>query len=437
VSARWTTPRLLRGLLGAILVLAALLAFAGYRAVVRAREAMQAVARDTAPAILAAQEVSAALADLDANEANYLLASDAVARDQAAQLVEYRRAEATKRLVEAAHGTALSDDARAAIVLVLQNLGRYEEASSRARQAADRGDPQAALDAYRVATDILHGRMLVDAQRLDDINHDAMERTFADQERTSGVMETLALLCGVVLVLVLVLAQAFLVVRARRLVNPALAAATIIALLYTGDLQQRIGDAREDVRVAKQDCFDSMRALWQARAHAYDASGDVSRFLLDRPHEDSWEASFKTSVAGLTSDPSYRPRDNATGRVALTGAFGTELNNITFVGEREAATAMVVAFGDYYVASDKVRTLERAGNHADAMAAVPAANAAFIRFDSAVLRTLDVNQYVFDSVVGDGEHALSSAAWIHPLLAALVALGAFLGLRPRLREYSS
>ena len=45
----------------------------------------------------------------------------------------------------------------------------------------------------------------------------------------------------------------------------------------------RIGDAREDLRVAKEDAFDSIHALWQARAVAYDANGDETRYLLGGP----------------------------------------------------------------------------------------------------------------------------------------------------------
>ena len=42
-----------------------------------------------------------------------------------------------------------------------------------------------------------------------------------------------------------------------------------------------IEHAGHELKVAKEDAFDSVRALWLARAVAYDANSDGSRWLLD------------------------------------------------------------------------------------------------------------------------------------------------------------
>jgi hypothetical protein len=269
-----------------------------------------------------------------------------------------------------------------------------------------------------------------------------MDQEYADQQSASLRMESGAVFSGVLLVAALLAAQMFLLRRTRRLLNPALLLATVVAIGYTGDLYRRIEDAREDLRVAKKDAFDSIHALWKARAVAYDANGDQSRALLDAPHAGSWQASFKTSVATLTTAPTLPPNVqrelDAGAAVSFGGVFAKEMNNITFVGERDAAVAMVKTFADYYAKSTEIADLEQKGRHADAVQlCLGPSRDAFAVFDATALRTLNINQRVFDAVIADAEGALSSVAWLHPFLALLVALGAWLGIRPRLREYAS
>jgi hypothetical protein len=67
---------------------AALLFAAASLGVVQARQAVQTVGRDAAPSIIAAQEIRAALADMDANAANALIvrAAGSNALDRRARL---------------------------------------------------------------------------------------------------------------------------------------------------------------------------------------------------------------------------------------------------------------------------------------------------------------------------------------------------------------
>ena len=148
-------------------------------------------------------------------------------------------------------------------------------------------------------------------------------------------------------------------------------------------------------------------------------------------------------AARLLSGPS--PRDAVTkainGQFAeLKGLIGAELNNITYPGEREAATEMLRTFVDYLDVDRKIRDLERGGRHAEAFAlcvgtAPGQSDWAFQRFDKALLKVTDINQQHFDSQIA---RAFGNIAWVQSILAlATVAIAAlaFLALLPRIREY--
>src|SRR5262245_46748640 len=95
------TPSRLRAFLYGIWAGSALLFLVGEGTLSGARQAMKTIGQDSAPSIIAAQEISSSLADLDANAGNYLLgnkAHQAAARDA----FEQRRIHVTKGLVDAA-----------------------------------------------------------------------------------------------------------------------------------------------------------------------------------------------------------------------------------------------------------------------------------------------------------------------------------------------
>ena len=68
--------------------------------------------------------------------------------------------------------------------------------------------------------------------------------------------------------------------RMRRVVNPPLLAAAALAAAGCLWALVALWESSADIKVAKQDAFDSIAVLEAARAIAYDANGDESRWLL-------------------------------------------------------------------------------------------------------------------------------------------------------------
>src|SRR5262249_48294416 len=143
---------------------------------------------------LAAQEIRASLADLDANAANLLLGTSAQ-RAAAGEVFEKRRVQATARLVDAAQNITYEGE-RGPILTMMDELGRYLELVVEARLHYDAGNVRAGVEAYRAASARMHDKILAAAQTLDQVNRTYMDETYEDRSRASAGAEGIALAFG-------------------------------------------------------------------------------------------------------------------------------------------------------------------------------------------------------------------------------------------------
>jgi len=128
------------------------------------------------------------------------------------------------------------------------------------------------------------------------------------------------------------------------------------------------------------------------------------------------------------------------GQQQFPGIIGFELQNITFVGEREAALELLRTFGVYQQLDGQLRGLAQRGDRAGALALrlgtrPDQASGTFGGFEAALTEVIRINQVAFDELVGQGFALLAVPRIAAPIIALVVALLAWLGLQPRLREY--
>jgi len=260
--------------------------------------------------------------------------------------------------------------------------------------ARDRRD----VAAWRAAWNFMDTTLLPAAADLDKANRTALDEAYAAQTKASGVAMAMLILSAVFAGMVLLGMQVFLNGRMRRVINPLLFLATLAALVFVIYAGQRFRAADRDLKIAKEDAFESIHSLWQARALAYSANGDLTRAAFDTAQRAVYEADF-----GKQGD-------------AIHGHLADELKNITFEGEEEVAKRSVAGFDAYRVA----KTPE-----------------AFKDFDTALGQTLDVNQRAFDAAVKRGLGDVAAFEIIAPVWAVAISVLAWLGIRPRIREYSA
>jgi hypothetical protein len=392
----WTTPQILKTGLAGIWFSSVLLMLAAIMGARSHRHAIQVVGKDAAPSIFAAQQIRAALARMDANAATELLGG----KDAAAAKVafEQRRTEAVSAIVAAAENITYGDKERKPIFTLALGLGTYTAAIQTARDRREAGD-KSFLAAWREAAGFMDSTLLPAAAALNQANLDALEETYLAQATSSTRVLALLVLPALALGAVLFFLQIFLLRRMHRILNPLLFLATLTAFVFVVYSGQRFAAANRDLKVAKEDAFDSIHTLWQARAMGYSASGDQSRALLDPAQRAVYDRDFAAKTSTIADD-----------------YLAKELKNITFTGEREKAEHTVAAFTEYRAAKSE---------------------AAFAQFDEALRETLRVNQDAFAGAVSSGFRELDGFDVISPVMAFIISLLAWLGLRPRIHEYSA
>ncbi len=411
------------------------------------RYAIKTIGKDTAPSIIAAQHIKSGLADLDANAANKLLV-DVGKNLTAEKAYDDRRKEVVEATLAAAENITYGDAERTPIRTLFVALGDYRLKIHEARIFQRQKNNIAILESYRSGTDIIDNTLLPAADALDRTNREALNRIYNEQKFTTGKYLFFVAISSIGLLAILISLQIFLNRRMRRLLNPMLLAATAIAILFMGFTFRALFSASNQLRIAKEDAFESIHALWQVRALAYSANGDESRYLLDSAMATKHEQAFATKVAKLAEIPDVETFKRVVNtltsggtNIGFKGLFADELNNITFKGEREAAIATFATFGTYIEIDQQIRQLQQSGNHDAAVTLCIGSqqgqsNWAFDRFDSALDKTIAINQQAFDQAVDQGFKDIEGFEIAAPIALSAIALLTLLGLLPRTKEYS-
>jgi len=456
-----TTPSRLRLLLTATVALTGalivLLAVAG----LGANSAWDGIGHRDAPRVTGADDLYFALNDMDAQAANLLLSSGGPhlaalpAQHAAAQKIyDGARHDISTDLLTL--GAAAQDDprTRATVIGFDDDFARYQELVGRALESDERPATKAsALADYRSATDLLRQSLLPAAERLGQSSDGGYEATYLAARSDVSTRTTALLVLGAALVGVLLLAQAHLFRRFRRILNPGLLAATVCAVVACVLGWTALSTQERELRTARRDAFDSVVALSQARALSYDANADESRYLLDPARRDTYEQSFEDTSQRLLTLPAatlgtYDARLAAAlsayrsdhGDLRFKGYYGDEFRNITFPGERAAAEATVNAYAVYERDDRHIRALVRQGDLQQAVEFCigwdkGASNYHFGRYDTALRHLIAINGDAHTRAITAGRGALTGRlpGAGGALLAAAVLTG--LGLRPRSAEF--
>ncbi len=446
-SPKLTTPQLLKGGLYLTWGASLLLLMTTISGVQGQRHAIKTVGEDAVPSIVIAQRIKDALAGMDAYVANELLVPPGQ-NQNAIKGFEERRQALAERLVIAAKNITYGDAEQVPITNLQLALGDYMAKIQQARDFHERSDPTAILRAYRAAAEILDQKLLPAADELDKANSDVLNRTYTNQKLASLGSLAVIEVSGLLVIGMLVVIQLFLYYRMRRILNPMLLAATAIIIIFLGYTTRAILSSSFHLKVAKEDAFESMHALRQARALVYSANGDESRYLLDPALASTHEQIFFNKVDKIAHLPAGQTFETVVAALAkgqkvngFTGYLGDELNNITFPGEQAAAIPTLSTFGTYLAIDKQIRQLQQAGRHQEAIALCVGdnpgySNWAFNQFLKAHQKTFDINQQAFDDAIKRGFNDVDGFEISTPVVVVFVALLTLFGLLPRLKEYT-
>ncbi|MGW2015065.1 hypothetical protein [Streptomyces sp. NPDC001927] len=457
-----TLPARLRLLRGGVLLLAAACAGILLTAGLSASGTWDAVAGRHAPRTVSAADLNLALNDMDAQAVNILLSNGDAGKgrltesyDKALQLYDEARESVSKELRTLAVAAEGDEKAQRTVELLTQDFARYQEFVGRALENDTRaGGKTAAVDDYRTAYSLLTERMLPESRALVDANNQQFEDAYGAEREDLRTHTALLLGVGAALLTVLVALQWYLARRFHRVLNPGVLGATVCVLTALVLGAQALTATSEELRVARRDAFDSVVALSRARAIAYDANADESRYLLDKENRAAHEAGFLAKsqslygVEGVSTLGGYEPALTETWQAygqdptdkRFTGEFRRELDNITFPGERDAAERTVQAYLVYQRDDRTIRSLVAAGHESEAVSFCIGwdpgeSNAHFGAWMAALDEVTGINRTAFAQAASDGRGALGTTLpWAGLALLAAAVLTA-LGLRSRLAEF--
>ncbi|WP_225830039.1 hypothetical protein [Streptomyces sp. NK08204] len=456
-----TVPAQLRLLRAATLLLAAAVTILLLVAGLAARGTWNSVAGRDAPRTTSAADLNLALNDMDAQAANVLLSNGDAGKGRL--VTPYEKAvgfygDARREIGHDLRTLAVAAQGNRSDEKTVENLtddfAEYQELIGRALENdGHTGGKPAALADYRKATDLLQERLLPASRSLVASNDRAFDAEYSAARSTLAAQLAATAALGVLLLGVLGVMQWYLARRFHRILNPTLLAATLSTLLAVILGAQMLTSSSEDLRGARRDAFDSVVALSRARAIAYDANADESRYLLDQQRREQYEDAFlvkSQQLYGLkgTTMSTYDAELAATWQaykrdhhdLRFTGEFRRELDNITFPGERAAGEKTVETYAVYQRDDRKIRTLVAQGKAQQAVAFCISwepgmSNAHFGAWMAALDQLTRINRAHFASSVQDGRSAVSGLLpWAGGLLLAAMVL-TLLALRPRLAEF--
>lgn len=451
IGKRFDTPQILRSSLYAVWGTSLLLLLFSIAAVTSQRQAIKTVGTDAAPSIFSAQQLRDSYADIDASLANELLLDPVKDRKKLTQVFtdfEKNRKKIADRLVAAAKNITYPEEEK--IVQTLQLKGsEYFLKLQEARDAKRRDDKVGALTVYRSAADLIDRDILPQAEQLDRVNSQALETTYNNNGAYNGAMSLFIALIGLAAIGILVSIQLFIYRRMRRILNLHLLGATAIAILFLGYTLNAIVSASANLEVAKEDAFDSIHSLRQARALSYMANADESRYLLDIDNKDKHERAFNSKIAKLATIPPggksltdiVKSIPNTSGNEkfqlsGFTGLYAEQLKNINFEGELDLTVDTLRKLDNYLKIDTEIRQLARSGKIAEAIALCTGkSNDVFEEYKAANEKVRLINEKAFDTKIEAGNDNLSNFEIIALTSIGSIAILTLFGLRPRLAEY--
>jgi len=438
-------------------VLALLLLLAGFAAT----GTWDTVAGRDAPRTTSAADLDLALNNMDAQAANILLSSGDGGKGRlhtpytkAVGFYGDARREIghdLRTLAVAAQGERADEKT---VESLTDNFAEYQELIGRALENdGPSGGKAAALADYRRATDLLRDQLLPESRELVDSNDTAFNAQYGQSRSTLSAQLAAVVALGALVLAFLGLLQWYVARRFRRILNPGLLAAIVCALLAVVLGTQFLTATSGHLRGARRDAFDSVVALSRARAIAYDANADESRYLLDAQRREQYAQAFLAKSqqlyglkgASLTAydaqlSITWRAYESDHHDLRFTGEFRRELDNITFTGERAAAEKTIEAYAVYQRDDRRIRALVAQGKEREAVVFCISwepgmSNAHFGAYMEALGKLTGINRGHFASSVQAGRSDVTGLLpWPCGLLLAAGVL-TLLGLRPRLTEF--
>jgi hypothetical protein len=307
--------------------------------------------------------------------------------------------------------------------------------------------------AYAGAYSTLQSELLANADKLEKADGDVLEATYDQEKAATNLSRGFVLVMGMVVIAMLSYTQLYLMARFHRRLCPPILISIVGIAFCVWHLNSSLAGNSLALKVAKEDAYDSVLALLNARSSAFKADAAASRFLFDRENAAAHQKTFAENVAQVASfDKQHNFKETIEraskelkqgDRVNLPGfdgALAKELSNVRFPGEGNAALEALQQFASYSAVQDQVKQRVGAGDFADAIHLClsydpQGAKFPLTKFDDALLNTLHINQEAMEKKVNEAFSYLDGLVMVTEVSSLLAVMCVYLGILPRMEEY--
>lgn len=307
-----------------------------------------------------------------------------------------------------------SASARGALSVVATELPVYSGLVESARANNRQGFPIGA--AYlRQATGLLSDKVLPAANLVYAAGARRLNDDYASGTATSSLVIFIVLV--VVALGLLVAAQIYLARSSRRILNLPMLAATLVLLAVSIWGVVGLVSEQSALRSAQRNGSDSVEVLSAARVLVARAQGDVSLTLVNRGSDEADQLDFN----------------------AVIPALARLLNEVSALARRTGTTTstshLLTEFASYRGETNELAGLESTGQIRTEIQDAPASTLTAAQMSQSLQSQIAAAQrrFTHDAAVATG--AVSGLSLALPLLTAVAAVLALLGLRQRINEY--
>jgi hypothetical protein len=383
----------------------------------QSRERAATAARlQTEPLLVQAKDLYTSLSDANATVATGLLSGGI---ETAANRNRYLSdlATASGALSTLTRDAGTTRNALAELSTIADQLPTYTALIETARTNNRFGFPIGA--AYvRAAASLMTLHMLQPADHLYTIEAQRLNDDYDNGSATSTLV-TFAAVSAVALIL-LVLAQWYVTRISRRVLNVPMVVATVVVASVSVWGIIGLVSAQNALNTARRNGSDSVEALSAATVLLSRAQGDLSLAIVNRGSD--------------TADPN----DVTVVRRVLERPGGV-IAEISALAQRTDTTAAAQKFDSEYAAyqakTHELTGLEDSGQLIDAIRLAPQASAISEELSHNLAEQIDAAQRRFKRAAADATSAFDGLAFAIPLITALAAVLALIGLRQRINEY--
>lgn len=396
---------------------------------------VQTVGKDTAPSIITADHINALLADAHSNAMNAMVTKE---KSGGKFWTLYRKdmLELHSELINISENITFGDDERNAILAIMSNVSAYEYTLG----GAVSNGAEISVDQFGEANRLMQQKILPSSVKLKDIYSTYLDASYNRFTKSINIVLAIMIVIALTVLVILLGTQYFLFKKTHRIFNLGLLLATILFIANIIYSANTMNSVKSNLYSAKHDAFDSVQALWGARATAYNANALESLYLLHNGTgivQTADTINFNLSSAKLCADPNA-----ALNGSKFEGYLGEEINNVTFDGEKAAATAAIQEWSKYVDVDKKIRNLEYDSKHSEAVALCVGesdgqSNYEFSKFDAELGKAIEINQASFGSNMNRAYKTLNIFPYATAIFLLVIIVLCVFGFRPRIEEYKA